>query len=230
MMKRRILVVEDDRHLADGLQINLKLEGWEPICAGSAEDALDLWRKGGIDLVLLDVMLPGMDGFELCRAIRKAGGRTPILFLTARGRDEDRVRGLEEGGDDYLQKPFNLRELLARIRGIFRREDWFSRKPPEAEVNIGESRVNLTTYEAHTPSGPVQLKEKEVMILRLLAEKRGEPVDRATILDRVWGYDAFPSTRSVDNFILSLRKALEPDPSNPRYIITIHGVGYRLAE
>lgn len=228
-MKRRILVVEDDTHLADGLQINLKLEGWEPVVAESAEDALVLWRKGGIDLILLDMMLPGMDGLELCRRIRHDGGRVPILFLTARGRDEDRIKGLEGGGDDYLSKPFNLRELLARIKGIFRREDWMQREPTPDEIEIGGSSVNLRTFEAHTPSGPITLKEKEVMILRLLAERRGEPVDRATILDRVWGYDAFPSTRTIDNFIVSLRKALEPDPSAPKHILTVHGVGYRLS-
>jgi two-component system alkaline phosphatase synthesis response regulator PhoP len=229
-MKRRILVVEDDKHLADGLQINLKLEGWDPIVADSGEDALILWHKGGIDLILLDLMLPGMDGLELCRRIRGEGGRVPILFLTARGRDEDRVKGLEQGGDDYLSKPFNLRELLARIRGIFRRQDWLDQASLPDEIEVGDSTVNLRTFEARTPSGLITLREKEVMILRLLAEKRGEPVDRATILDRVWGYDAFPSTRTVDNFIVSLRKALEPDPSAPKHILTVHGIGYRLSK
>jgi DNA-binding response OmpR family regulator len=229
-MKRRILVVEDDTHLADGLCINLKLEGYEPIAAGSAEDALSIWRAGGIDLVILDVMLPGMDGFELCRRIRAEGSRVPVLFLTARGRDEDRIKGLEGGGDDYLSKPFNLRELLARTKGIFRREDWLRRKAVPEEIVIGKCRVNLRTLEAVTPQGSLELKEKEMMILRLLAEADGEPVDRATILDRVWGYDAYPSTRTVDNFILSLRKALEPDPANPKHILTVHGVGYRLAK
>jgi two-component system alkaline phosphatase synthesis response regulator PhoP len=229
-MKRRILVVEDDKHLADGLQINLRLEGWDPIVAGSGEDGLMLWRKGGIDLILLDLMLPGMDGLELCRRIRGEGGRVPILFLTARGRDEDRVKGLEQGGDDYLSKPFNLRELLARIRGIFRRREWLESESLPDEIRVGDSTVNLRTFEAHTGGGPVTLKEKEVMILRLLAEKRGQPVDRATILDRVWGYDAFPSTRTVDNFIVSLRKALEPDPSAPKHILTVHGIGYRLSK
>lgn len=227
-MKRRILVVEDDANLADGLRINLELEGYEPIVAAAAEEALDLWKAGGIDLILLDVMLPGMDGFELCRRIRREGGRVPVLFLTARGRDEDRIRGLEQGGDDYISKPFNLRELLARIKGIFRREDWFRGEPAPGEIRIGESRVNLRTFEAETPRGRLELKEKEVMILRLLAEARGEPVDRATVLDRVWGYDAYPSTRTVDNFILSLRKTLEPDPARPRHILTVHGVGYKL--
>lgn len=227
-MKRRILVVEDDEHLADGLYLNLQLEGYEPVMAGTAEDGLRFWRQGGIDLILLDVMLPGMDGFEFCRRIRQAGDRVPVLFLTARGRDRDRIRGLEQGGDDYLTKPFNLRELLARIRGIFRREEWFRAQPVPAELVIGDNRLDLRTYEVSTPQGKFVLKEKEVMILRLLAERGGEPVDRSTIINRVWGYDAFPTTRTVDNFILALRKRLEVDPSSPRHIQTVHGVGYRL--
>jgi len=227
-MKRRILVVEDDRHLADGLRINLELEGWEPVLAESAEDAQTLWHRGGIDLILLDVMLPGMDGFEFCKRIRNEGSRVPVLFLTARARDEDRIAGLERGGDDYITKPFNLRELIARIKGIFRREEWMRAEPLRAEIEVGQSRVNLRTGEARTPRGRIVLKEKEIMILRLLAEKRGEPVDRMTILDRVWGYEAYPTTRTVDNFILSLRKTLEPDPAKPRHILTVHGVGYRL--
>jgi two-component system alkaline phosphatase synthesis response regulator PhoP len=227
-MKRRVLVVEDDEHLADGIKINLELEGYEPVVAEAAEPALKTWKRGGVDLIVLDVMLPGMDGFELCRRIRRSGDRVPILFLTARSRDEDRIRGLEEGGDDYLTKPFNLRELLARIKGIFRREEWFRARPVTGELVIGDCRVNLTTYMAETPRGRFELKEKEVMILRLLAERQGAPVDRATIIHRIWGYDTFPTTRTVDNFILSLRKRLEADPTAPRHLLTVHGVGYRL--
>lgn len=228
-MKRRILVVEDDEHLADGININLKLEGYTTLVANSAEDALEYWREGGVDLILLDVMLPGMDGFELCRRIRREGGRVPILFLTARGRSEDRVKGLEQGGDDYLTKPFDLNELLARIKGMFRREEWFREQPVLEEIVVGESKVNLRTHEAITPGGLVEMKEKEILILKILAENRGQPVERATIINRVWGYDAYPTTRTVDNFILSLRRALEPNPAEPQYILTVHGVGYRLA-
>jgi two-component system alkaline phosphatase synthesis response regulator PhoP len=227
-MKRRILVVENDEHLADGIKLNLELEGYEPVVTDAAEDGLLFWQRGGFDLILLDVMLPGLDGFEMCRRVREAGDRIPILFLTARSRDEDRIRGLEEGGDDYLTKPFNLRELLARIKGIFRREEWFRGQPLGEELIVGDSRVNLLTYEAITPRGRHELKEKQVMILRLLAEREGEPVDRATIIDRVWGYDASPTTRTVDNFILGLRKILEPDPADPQHLQTVHGVGYRL--
>ncbi len=227
-MKKRILVVEDDPHLAHGLRINLDLEGYEPIMAASAEEGLLFWKQGGVELIILDVMLPGMDGFGFCRRIRDERDPVPILFLTARGRDEDRIRGLEEGGDDYMSKPFNLRELLARIKGIFRREEWFRGQVAPETISVGSSRVNLRTFEAHTPRGSHRLKEKEVMILRLLAEHAGEPVARNTILDRVWGFDAHPTPRTVDNFIVNLRKILEEDHTNPIHIVTVHGVGYLL--
>ncbi|MFN2370016.1 MAG: response regulator transcription factor [Candidatus Krumholzibacteriia bacterium] len=227
-MKRRIMVVEDDAHLADGLRINLELEGYEPVLAGTAEAGLELWRRGGLDLILLDVMLPGMDGFEFCRLVRREGDRVPILFLTARGGNKDRIRGLDEGGDDYITKPFELQELLARIKSILRRQDWFRGGEAPGTLRIGRAEVNLRAYQATTPDGVVDLKEKEAMILRLLREHAGEPVDRETILDRVWGFGAYPTTRTVDNFILALRKLVEEDPRNPRHILTVHGVGYRL--
>jgi DNA-binding response OmpR family regulator len=227
-MKRRILVVEDDAHLADGLAINLELEGYEPLLAASAEDGLAAWRRGGVDLILLDVMLPGMDGFAFCGIVRQAADRVPILFLTARGGGQDRIRGLDEGGDDYITKPFDLQELLARIKSIFRRQDWMRGQEVPATVRVGRADVNLRTFQATTPEGTVELKEKEAMILRLLYEQQGQPVDRQTILDRVWGFDAYPTMRTVDNFILSLRKIVEEDPGRPRHILTVHGVGYRL--
>jgi two-component system, OmpR family, alkaline phosphatase synthesis response regulator PhoP len=227
-MKKRILLVEDDAHLADGMIMNFELDGYEPVHAQSAEEGINYWKRGGIDLILLDVMLPGMDGFEFCKIIRDEGDKVPILFVTARGRDEDRIRGLEEGGDDYIIKPFNLRELLARIKGIFRREEWRREESAPSILIIGKARVDIVNLEAGTPDGTVILKEKEAMILRLLAEKNGEPVPRRTILDRIWGYDKYPSTRTVDNFILSLRKMIEEDPAHPKHIITVHGTGYKL--
>jgi DNA-binding response OmpR family regulator len=227
-VKKRILIVEDEAHLAEGLKINLELEGYEPVLADSAEDGLQYWERGGVDLILLDVMLPGMDGMEMCRRIRKAGDRVPVLFLTAKDSEDDRVRGLEEGGDDYITKPFVLRELLARIKGIFRREDWMREKPARNVLEWPGVRIDLDAREAETPTGKHRLKEKEAMILRLLAERDGEAVDRDTIIDRIWCYDAYPSTRTVDNFILSLRKMLEADPSKPEHILSAHGQGYPL--
>lgn len=227
-MKRRILVVEDDAHLADGLRINLELEGYEPLLAGSGEEGLEAWKRGGIELILLDVMLPGMDGFEFCRRVRHEGDRVPILFLTARSAGQDRIRGLDMGGDDYITKPFDLAELLARVKSLFRRQDWFRGQETPETLTIGRAEVNLRTYQASIAEGPVDLKEKEAMILRLLVEHDGEPISRETILDRVWGFGAYPTTRTVDNFILSLRKIIETDPRKPRHILTVHGVGYRL--
>jgi two-component system, OmpR family, alkaline phosphatase synthesis response regulator PhoP len=227
-MKRRILVVEDDAHLADGLKINLELEGYDPVMADSAEDGMTYWKRGGIDLILLDVMLPGMDGFTFCDMIRKAGDRVPVLFLTARNTDDDRIRGLEHGGDDYITKPFNLRELLARIKGIFRREEWLRETSVTDHITIGDCTLDLRDLTAESPRGNFDLKEKEAMILRILMEKQGEPVRRRTLLDRIWGYDAYPTTRTIDNFILNLRKLLEEDPAQPKHILTVHGVGYRL--
>ena len=227
-MKKRILVVEDDEHLADGMRLNLELEGYDPVMAASAEEGLHYWKRGGVDLILLDVMLPGMDGFAFCKRVREEGDRVPVLFLTARSRDDDRVRGLELGGDDYITKPFNLRELLARIKGIFRREEWQRETTAPDQLTIGESTVDLRALTVRNARGEQALKEKEALILRVLAEKDGEPVPRRTILDRIWGYDAYPTTRTVDNFILNLRKLIEPDPGNPRHILTVHGTGYRL--
>ncbi len=227
-MKRRILIVEDDPALGEGLQLNLELEGWEAVVCRSAEEADPVWRAGGVDLLILDIGLPGEDGLAFCRRIRATGDRVPLLFLTARDQGRDRVLGLDEGGDDYMTKPFHLGELLARIKGLFRREDWARERPVSEEIAIGTAHVNLSarTLERH---GVVhELREKEAMILRLLAEKRGEPVDRHTILNRIWGFDAYPTTRTVDNFIVNLRKLLEDDPAEPRHLVTVRGVGYRL--
>jgi DNA-binding response OmpR family regulator len=229
-MKKRILIVEDDDALADGLKLNVELEGYLALVAPSAEDARVLLDGGGIDLVLLDVGLPGDDGFTLCRELRASGFRAPILFLTARDEDRDRVRGLREGADDYIVKPFHLDELLARIRAFFRRTDWERERSvsrPEV-VTIGASRVDLRRARVDGPTGSHALGEKELAILTLLLEREGEPVDRRAILDRVWGYESYPTTRTVDNFILRLRRLLEPDPSAPRHIVTVHRVGYRL--
>jgi DNA-binding response OmpR family regulator len=225
----RLVVVEDEAHLAEVISDNLRLEGWEVSLAGDGAAALRLVREQRPDLVLLDVMLPELDGFAVCQTLRAEGNQVPILFLTAKSGVGDRLRGLELGGDDYLGKPFDLRELIARVRAILRRAEWL-RSPSSAGdvLRLGRATVDFRSYEARIGDRSLQLSPKEVLILRCLAERPGEVVSRNEILDRVWGYDAFPTTRTIDNFIVRLRRLLEPDARNPRFIHTVRGTGYRL--
>jgi two-component system alkaline phosphatase synthesis response regulator PhoP len=227
----RVLVVEDDPHLAAGLVENLRAEGYEVHSVTDGRQALDWLGDEQCGLVVLDVMLPEIDGFTVCRTLREQGNSTPVLFLTARGDPADRVRGLEAGGDDYLAKPFHLQELLLRVRAILRRWDWYrnaSATPATAVLCFGGNEVDFRAFRASSWNGVTQeLTEKEAMILKVLAERPGEIVSREDLLERVWGYDVFPSTRTVDNFILRLRKRFERDPANPRHFLTVWGVGYR---
>jgi two-component system, OmpR family, alkaline phosphatase synthesis response regulator PhoP len=225
-MMKRVLIVEDESHIADGIRVNLELEGYEARIAADGPSALA--RYADFDLIVLDVMLPGVDGLSVCRQIREGGSRVPILFLTARDRDSDRIAGLEAGGDDYLTKPFNLKELLLRIRGMLRRQEWYDNGRVVGEtLQFGRSSVNFKTYQGVGPAGPVELTQKEVMLLKLLAEHEGEVVTRDRILDQVWGYDVYPTTRTVDNFILRLRKYFEPEPAAPVHFHTYRGAGYK---
>jgi two-component system, OmpR family, alkaline phosphatase synthesis response regulator PhoP len=226
-----LLVVEDDPHLAAGVAENLRAEGYEVATASDGEQALGWLAAQTCALVVLDVMLPGINGFEVCRALRGRGNNTPVLFLTARGDPADRVRGLEAGGDDYLAKPFHLQEFLLRVRAILRRWDWYrsaSSTADTAVLRFGGNEVDFRAFRARAWNGePQELTEKEAMILKVLAEHAGDIVSREDLLERVWGYDVFPSTRTVDNFILRLRKRFEKDPANPRHFLTVWGVGYR---
>jgi two-component system alkaline phosphatase synthesis response regulator PhoP len=226
----KLIVVEDEEHLAEVISENLELEGYsvEVVTDGLAALAR-LRREPAPALVLLDVMLPGMDGFTICDTLRREGRDIPILFLTARSGLDDRVRGLELGGDDFLGKPFDLRELMLRVRAILKRSTWYASPSAAGEVlTLGAARVDFKRYVVLLDGREVQLSQKETMILRCLAEKPGEVIARAEILDRVWGYDAFPTERTIDNFIVRLRRLLEPDPQAPRYIHTVRGTGYRL--
>ena len=227
----QVLVVEDDPHLAAGVAENLRAEGYQVSMAPDGELALTWLAQNGCALIILDVMLPGADGLSVCRALRARGDTTPVLFLTARGDPADRVRGLEAGGDDYLAKPFHLQEFLLRVRVILRRWDWYrnaSATSATAMLRFGGNEVDFRAFRARSWSGESQeLTEKEAMILKVLAEHVGQIVSREDLLERVWGYDVFPSTRTVDNFILRLRKRFEKDPANPRHFLTVWGVGYR---
>jgi two-component system alkaline phosphatase synthesis response regulator PhoP len=227
----RILVVEDDPHLAAGVVENLRAEGYDVHAAVDGRKALDWLNEEQCGLVVLDVMLPEIDGFTVCRTMREQGNSTPVLFLTARGDPADRVRGLEAGGDDYLAKPFHLREFLLRVRAILRRWDWYrsaSATAAGAVLRFAGNEVDFRAFRGTSWNGLSQeLTEKEAMILKVLAEHPGEIVSREDLLERVWGYDVFPSTRTVDNFILRLRKRFERDPANPRHFLTVWGVGYK---
>lgn len=230
-MKKKILVVEDEEHIADGLSLALDGAGYEVVIAPDGNSALELWRAGQFDLILLDIMLPGKDGLEVCRTIRKEAGTVPVLFLTARNRDDDRVAGLLAGGDDYLTKPFNLQELLLRITAMFRRQVWYSTDNLKGDkYSFGGFEVDFKSYQATGVTGvtgTTELSQKECMILKFLAEHANEVVTRDMILDAVWGYNVYPSSRTVDNFIVRLRKIFEPDPSHPQFIHTMRGAGYK---
>jgi len=226
----RLLVVEDDARLARGLCRNLELEGFDTEHVASGEAALQRLDTEGpvFDLVILDVMLPGIGGFEVCQRLRQQGNTLPILFLTALGSDADRILGLRLGADDYLTKPFVFEELVLRVGGILRRAAW-SRTPSSVSstLHIGDSTVSLQEMRAQALGETLNLTEREVMLLRYLAENEGNVVSRGELLERVWGYTFDTATRTLDTFIHRLRKYFEADPRHPRHFHTVHGVGYR---
>jgi DNA-binding response OmpR family regulator len=225
-----LLVVEDDAPLADGLCRNLEMEGFDLECVGSGEAALDEIAHNGstYDLIILDIMLPGLDGFDVCRRLRADGNRIPILFLTARGSDADRILGLQLGADDYLTKPFLVEELVLRVRGILRRSEWARTPAPTGPtIKVGECEVDLNTMRAKTLGGTVALTEREVMLVRFFSENEGRVLTRGELLERVWGYSFDTSTRTLDTFIHRLRKHFEGDPRQPHHFHTVRGVGYR---
>ena len=227
-MPSRILIVEDEKHLAEALAHNLKFEGYDTHVVGDGETGLERLGAEDYDLAVLDVMLPGMSGFELCERLRESGNRVPVLFLTARNTDADRLAGLRHGGDDYMTKPFLLEELVLRIRGILRRQEWYQTPVAERGVfHFGDNEVNFRTFRAKGARGDLQLTEKECMLMKLLVERQGQVVSRELILERVWGYKYGSSSRTIDNFIVRLRRYFEPDPRRPKFIHSVRGVGYR---
>jgi two-component system alkaline phosphatase synthesis response regulator PhoP len=226
----RLLVVEDDIRLAQGLCRNLEMEQFKVSSVHTGEDALSEFGgpDPGFDLVILDIMLPGIDGLEVCRRLRSQGNTVPILFLTARGSDADRILGLQLGADDYLPKPFVVEELVLRVQGILRRSAW-ARSPSRTgpEVRIGSSSLDFTTMQATTSDGKVPLTEREVMLVRFFSENDGRVLTRGELLERVWGYTFDTSTRTLDTFVHRLRKHFETDPRHPQHFHTVRGVGYR---
>jgi two-component system alkaline phosphatase synthesis response regulator PhoP len=223
----RILLVEDEDALRNAIRLNLELEGYEVITTGNGKKALELIAGQHFDLLLLDVMLPDVDGFTITEQVRLNNNDVPILLLTAKDMAQDRVTGLRKGADDYLTKPFNLEELLLRV-GILVRRTQRAKGEATDVFEFGGNTVNFNTFEATTWQGtPLMLTKKETMLLKLLVERKNEVVSRHQILQAVWGYDVFPSTRTIDNFILAFRKYFERDAKEPVFFHSIRGVGYK---
>jgi len=221
-MKKRVLVVEDDAALARVLRDNLAFEGFVVECVGDGNLAVTAARAFAPDLVILDVMLPGRDGFELCGLLRQ-GGRTPIIMLTARGQKADKIKGLALGADDYVTKPFDVEELMARVHAVLRRSS-----QPIDTVALGPVTVDFRQMTVRHGRDEVHLTHREFALLQYLADRQGRVVSRNELLREIWGYPDTPATRSVDHAIARLRKKIEADPGRPRYIHTVHGDGYTL--
>ena len=221
----RILVIEDDPAISRGLADNLRFESHDVLTAGDGEEGYRLIRERSPDLIVLDLMLPKLGGYEVCRKVRAEGSTVPILMLTARSDEADRVLGLDLGADDYVTKPFSIREVLARVRALLRRAN-----PPKAEIpelRCGDVVVEFRRYEATKGGKPLEMTRKEFGLLRFLASRAGEVLTRDDLLNEVWGYEATPTTRTVDNHVASLRAKIEDDPARPQHLITMHGVGYK---
>ena len=228
-LQPRILLAEDDPALRRMLKLNFEKEGWFVLEAANGEESLRLTRQNRVDVAVLDVMMPKLDGLSVCKTLRSEGIQLPILFLTAKNQIQDRVEGLSIGGDDYLGKPFHLEELLLRIRKLLRlgKVKEKSLQPTRLEFREG-GWIDFNTYTIRTQFGEEKsISKREAMLLRLLFSKTGEVVSREEILEIVWGYSAFPSTRTIDNYILAFRKYFEPDPKKPIYFLSVRGVGYR---
>ena len=230
----RLLVVEDDDAIAQGLVFNLERKGYAVEIARDGLEALSSARVGGHDLILLDIRLPGLDGFEVCRRLRVEGVLTPILMLTARAQSDDLVHGLRTGADDYVTKPFDLAELLARIEGLLRRRAWSRRAgndtAGEGQVRMfGDFWVDFDSFEAGTRHGTVQLSQKEIAVMRVFLTRPGQVVTRRELLAEVWELPHHPNERVVDNVIVALRQHFEESSTRPRHILSVRGVGYRFA-
>jgi len=222
----KILIVDDEPEIVRGLEDNLRFDGYQTAAATNGQEALALALTGAPDLILLDIMMPRMSGWDVCRALREKGIEVPVIMLTARGEEVDRVRGLELGADDYVTKPFSLRELLARVRAVLRRP---GARGQFEEFTFGEVRIRPRVRQVFKAGEEVRLTRKEFDLLVFLVAHRGEVITRERLLDEVWGYERFPTTRTVDTHILRLRKKFEADADQPVWILTLHGHGYKFA-
>jgi two-component system, OmpR family, alkaline phosphatase synthesis response regulator PhoP len=230
--KKSILLVEDEENLQEALKLNLELEGYEVSSAYDGAEALKLVQQEYFDLIILDVMLPEIDGISVCETIRLKNTDIPILILSAKNTSADRILGLKKGADDYLTKPFNLEELLLRVNKLLIKSERLSSRTPVTEVYyIGKSSINFKSLECIDKDGKsIFLTKKEAMLLKLLIENKNEVVTREKILQTVWGYNVYPTTRTIDNFILNFRKYFEEDSRNPKYFFSVRGIGYKFTE
>jgi DNA-binding response OmpR family regulator len=226
--KKTILVVDDEPQLVMGLRDALEFEGFRVIAAGKGKEGIALARSESPDAVILDLMLPDVNGYAVCEELRRINALVPIVMLTARSQETDKIRGLDAGADDYVTKPFGVNELIARMRAIFRRTARSTASVPEMLV-IGDATVNLTAHTVVTRGHEHTLSFYEVELVRMLAERAGQPVSRDEILAKIWGLESSSTNRTVDNFIVKLRKKIERSPDKPQYILTVYGLGYKLA-
>jgi len=222
----RILLVEDEKSIQQIVSMNLELESYEVVATALGKEALQLYKAQHFDLIILDVMLPDIGGLEVCEAIRLQNKQIPIIIVSAKDTSSDRIKGLKFGADDYLVKPFNLEELLLRIEKLLQRSS-APESPKVERFEFGNNWVNLNTFEAHGVHGSFLLTKREALLMSLFIERKNEVLSRQQILQSVWGYDVYPSTRTVDNFILSLRKQFEEDLRNTKYFHSIRGIGYK---
>ena len=226
----RLLVVEDESHLAAGLKLNLELEGYEVDVASNArQSAQCLLEPARYDAIVLDVMLPDVNGFELCSRLREAGNFVPVIMLTARSSPDDRVKGLEAGADDYMVKPFELGELLARVRSMLRRRHWEQNavQDTDSTLRFGHAVIDFDTHEVSVDGRPAQLTQLEIDLVRYFSHNPGRVLSRDELLEKVWKLRNYSNTRTVDNFISRLRRRFEPDPSDPVHFLSVRGAGYK---
>jgi len=232
--KKRILIIEDDKHIAQGLQLSLSLQGYETEIAGNGTLGLRLWKEWNPQLIVLDIMLPGLDGLSILRHIRMEDEKLPILIISAKGSSDDKIKGFSYGVDDYLAKPFNLDEFLMRIERLLKRSSWAVSGPELRAENadelstyaFGGNTIDFTKMTAQAKQGTIHLTEQEIKLLKMLIANKGTPLSRKTLLEVGWGYSGTTTTRTVDNFIVRLRKYFEDDPENPVYFKSVRSIGY----
>ncbi len=230
----KILIVEDEKHIAEGLRFNLEMDGFEVKMAHDGEAALEILKEENFDAIVLDVMMPKMDGFTVAKTLREEENFTPILMLTALGKPEDVLHGFESGADDYLPKPFELKVFIARINGLLRRREWFHKESKTSKVSeivsVNNRLIDFDNLELRSETETIQLTLMEAKLLRFLIENEGQAVSRKTILEDVWDLHEDTDTRAIDNFIVRLRKYLEDTPTDPQILQTVRGVGYRFVK